>query len=140
MNFTLEDMELAWAEGHARANWEEDGLGYEPPENFPKFMYKHFPSVTHYQWSMRYRIDGEGSELEEVIVTGDEQEARKQGYQMLVKKGLYPQYVQITKVKLTTGPLLWPCDHPQVDVCQYNLDTDPMMDDCVFCHQPLERK
>ena len=34
----------------------------------------------------------------------------------------------------------WDCDLSPVGMCAYNEDEDPCRDDCVFCHDPEERK
>ena len=32
------------------------------------------------------------------------------------------------------------CDLSPIDICVYDVDEDPVMDTCVFCHLPQERK
>lgn len=34
----------------------------------------------------------------------------------------------------------WNCDESPVGLCVYNLTVDPAKDDCIYCHQPYERK
>lgn len=34
----------------------------------------------------------------------------------------------------------WACAGAPYGVCQYDIQNDPAMDHCVFCHEPLERK
>lgn len=34
----------------------------------------------------------------------------------------------------------WECPHSPSGFCQYNTVKDRALDDCIHCHQPLERK
>lgn len=34
----------------------------------------------------------------------------------------------------------WECEKSPIDYCAYNIEDDPACDDCLFCHQPDERK
>ena len=38
------------------------------------------------------------------------------------------------------APGTWDCDVSPIGVCAYDLDEDPMCDQCVFCGNPDERK
>jgi hypothetical protein len=34
----------------------------------------------------------------------------------------------------------WPCPTSPVETCVYDDDTDPAHDQCIYCHNPYERK
>lgn len=139
MNYTLEDLQNAWGEGYSRANWEEFGGKYEPPSSFPEFMHKHFPQDTTYQWRLTYLLDGQ-EEAYEIITANNADEAYKLAYRYLATKGFHPISYRVVKRDLVHGQYLWDCKHPNASVCQYDIEIDPMMDSCVFCGEPQERK
>lgn len=35
---------------------------------------------------------------------------------------------------------IWNCEQSPIKQCVYDIDKDPAMDDCIFCHHPDERK
>lgn len=37
-------------------------------------------------------------------------------------------------------PMTWECEESPFGYCVYDRLEDPVMDDCVFCHDPEERK
>lgn len=46
--------------------------------------------------------------------------------------GLKPEYIGFARH--------WDCPESPTDHCVYNREKDPAQDDCLFCHQPYERK
>lgn len=44
----------------------------------------------------------------------------------------------IRKGAIETGS--WECPTSPLQVCAYDVDNDPACDDCLFCHDPDERK
>jgi len=41
---------------------------------------------------------------------------------------------------LVDGWIRWACPDSPSGCCVYDTDKDPAMDDCLYCHQPQERK
>ena len=38
------------------------------------------------------------------------------------------------------SPKFWKCKSPEHEFCEYNILNDPIMDHCIYCGQPYERK
>ncbi len=55
-------------------------------------------------------------------------------------RSMFPELDQDSFGYRTSG---WECESPDDNpfpLCVYNYNEDPCLDDCLFCHQPYERK
>ncbi len=48
--------------------------------------------------------------------------------------------VQEINPRITAISDMWDCSESPIGVCAYDEDDDPARDNCVFCHDPEERK
>jgi hypothetical protein len=85
----------------------------------------------------RYQI-----ELEEAHIVQCRAGAAATEIERLVQNTVQPMFPEMDKDDLVyTGE--WDCEAPDTNPfpsCVYNEMEDPCRDDCLFCHQPAERK
>ena len=61
----------------------------------------------------------------------------------LVQETVHPMFPEMDKDALSYRVGGWECESPEENpfpLCVYNHEEDPCLDDCLFCHQPYERK
>lgn len=62
----------------------------------------------------------------------------------LVRETVAPMFPEVAKHGITyLTEWGWECDEPDKNpflLCVYDDSEDPCLDDCLFCHQPYERK
>ncbi len=85
----------------------------------------------------RYQI-----ELEEAHIVQGRADAVAIELEALVRNTVHPMFPEMDKDDLVyTGE--WDCEAPDENPfpsCVYNEQEDVCLDDCLFCHQPNERK
>jgi hypothetical protein len=61
----------------------------------------------------------------------------------LVQETVHQLFPEMDKDALSYRVSGWECEEPNKNpfpLCVYNHEEDPCLDDCLFCHQPYERK
>jgi len=61
----------------------------------------------------------------------------------LVQETVHLMFPDLNKDAFTYRTSGWKCENPDKNpfpLCVYNHEDDPCLDDCVFCHDPYERK
>lgn len=85
----------------------------------------------------KYKLGPNDERITECIKQCDAAIEELEYHKKKIIKAVYPEFDYLYQ---TPGIRQWRCKESPAGVCIYDLVDDPIQDDCIFCHQPNERK